>query len=128
MSNPGRTLAAVLAFAAIALATQSASAVPTPGALADKTARSAPTENVRYAGGWGWGAGAGFAAGAIIGGALAAPYYYGGYRPYYPAPVYYYADPLPPGGAVDYCMRRYRSYDPRSGTYVGYDGYRRACP
>lgn len=30
--------------------------------------------------------------------------------------------------AVDYCMRRYRSYDPRSGTYLGYDGYRHPCP
>ena len=30
--------------------------------------------------------------------------------------------------AVEYCMRRYRSYDPRSGTYVGYDGYRHPCP
>ncbi len=29
-------------------------------------------------GGWGWGLG-GFAAGAIVGSALAAPYYYGGY-------------------------------------------------
>jgi hypothetical protein len=28
--------------------------------------------------GWGWGLGGGLAAGAIIGGALAAPYYYGG--------------------------------------------------
>jgi hypothetical protein len=32
-------------------------------------------------GGWGWGLG-GFAAGAIVGSALAAPYYYGGYGPY----------------------------------------------
>jgi hypothetical protein len=30
--------------------------------------------------------------------------------------------------AVEYCMRRYRSYDPRSGTYLGYDGYRHPCP
>jgi len=30
--------------------------------------------------------------------------------------------------AVEYCMRRYRSYDPRSGTYIGYDGYRHPCP
>ena len=25
-------------------------------------------------------------------------------------------------------MRRFRSYDPRSGTYVGYDGQRHPCP
>ena len=30
--------------------------------------------------------------------------------------------------SVEYCMRRYRSYDPRSGTYLGYDGYRHRCP
>jgi hypothetical protein len=30
--------------------------------------------------------------------------------------------------AVAYCSQRYRSYDPRSGTYLGYDGYRHPCP
>jgi BA14K-like protein len=34
--------------------------------------------------------------------------------------------PLPPG--VDWCARRYRSYDPVSGTYMGFDGYRHPCP
>ena len=53
-----------------------------------------------------------------------------------PAPVY--APPPPPAGyvpvqppaedAVAWCMQRYRSYDPRSGTFVGYDGIRRPCP
>jgi hypothetical protein len=79
-------------------------------------------------GGWGY-FGGGFAAGAILGGALAAPYYYP--PPYYAAP--YYADPGyyedgGPDGAVDYCMRRFRSYDLRSGTYLGNDGYRHPCP
>ncbi|MGC1937381.1 MAG: BA14K family protein, partial [Pseudolabrys sp.] len=95
----------------------------------------------------GWGLGGGLAAGAIIGGALAAPYYYGGYYgggPYYAAPYYanpYYASPeygVEPGyyeesyggsgGDVNYCMRRYRSYDPRSGTFMGNDGRRHPCP
>ena len=26
-----------------------------------------------------------------------------------------------------YCARRYRSYDPASGTYLGYDGRRHPC-
>jgi hypothetical protein len=26
-----------------------------------------------------------------------------------------------------YCAQRYRSYDPASGTYMGYDGRRRSC-
>ena len=30
-------------------------------------------------------------------------------------------------GDVDYCMRRFRSYDPRSGTYLGFDGLRHPC-
>ena len=48
-----------------------------------------------WRGGWGWGPGAGFVAGAVIGGALAAPYYgypygyYGyGYYPYAYGPGY----------------------------------------
>jgi len=85
-----------------------------------------------YYGGWrggGWGYyGGGFAAGAILGGLLAAPYYYGG-GPYYyyaPGPGYYYGPPS--GDAVAYCMQRFRSYDPRSGTFLGNDGYRHPCP
>jgi hypothetical protein len=31
------------------------------------------------------------------------------------------------GDRADWCARRYRSYDYRSGTYVGYDGYRHRC-
>ena len=29
---------------------------------------------------------------------------------------------------VDYCIRRFRSYDPYSRTYVGNDGRRHSCP
>jgi len=29
---------------------------------------------------------------------------------------------------VAYCARRFRSYDPASGTYLGYDGLRHPCP
>lgn len=77
-------------------------------------------------GGWGGGGAVlgGLAAGAIIGGALAAqqrPYYYD--RGYAYSPGYTYG-----GDAVAYCMRRFKSYDPASGTYLGYDGYRHPCP
>ncbi len=65
----------------------------------------------------------GLAAGAIIGGAIAG---YPHYAPAYPGPVY--VVPAPHDPAVEYCMRRFRSYDPYSGTYMGYDGIRRPCP
>ena len=31
------------------------------------------------------------------------------------------------GGHVEWCLNRYRSYDPASDTYMGYDGYRHRC-
>jgi hypothetical protein len=78
---------------------------------------------------WGRGVGAGVAAGVIgglIGGALMNA------NPSYAAPAPVYEEPVyvapRGGGAVEYCMRRYRSYDPRTGTYVGYDGIERPCP
>jgi hypothetical protein len=84
-------------------------------------------------------AAAGIAAGAILGGALTSPGWYG-----YPGYTYDYdygsdyalADPgylqvetaYPTGGSVAYCEQTYRSYDPASGTYLGYDGLRHPCP
>jgi len=38
------------------------------------------------------------------------------------------APPPPPPDAVAWCARRYRSYDPASGTFLGLDGYRHPCP
>lgn len=32
------------------------------------------------------------------------------------------------GQGVDYCIQRYRSYDPQSMTYLGNDGRRHRCP
>jgi hypothetical protein len=101
----------------------------------------------RYSGGGGYyrrggnGFVPGAVAGALVGGAIASQSYgyYGG--PAY-APGYYddqgqYDDQGPvavvpdSGGgddAVAYCMQTYRSYDPRSGTYLGNDGLRHPCP
>ena len=145
MSNSVIKIAAAIVFAAsISSFASVASAAPMSGALVIKNAVPASVETVQWRRrGWGWGGvAAGFVAGAIIGGALAAPYY--GYGPYYyPAPYPYYAPPPgpvyygapgpvyggpPAGDAVAYCMQRFRSYDPRSGTYLGYDGLRHPCP
>ncbi|NLS74659.1 BA14K family protein, partial [Bradyrhizobium brasilense] len=79
----------------------------------------------------------GAVAGAVVGGALASGAYYGsgyGYGPgYYDDSYGYYDEPsvaveVPSGGGASYCAQRYRSYDPASGTYLGYDGRRHPCP
>jgi hypothetical protein len=66
----------------------------------------------RYYGNYGWpyyGLGLGFGLG-----------YGGGYD--------YYDDGYYGGGShVQWCLNRYRSYDPRTNTYMGYDGYRHRC-
>ncbi len=63
----------------------------------------------------------GLAAGALIGGAIAAQQ-----APVYAAPAPVYA--APGGDARAYCMQRFQSYDPQTGTYLGYDGLRHPCP
>ena len=89
----------------------------------------------------GWAAGAiGLGVGTIIGGALAAPRYYDdGYygRGYYrggyivnegPAYPRRYYRPVNRGYShVDACYARYRSYDARSDTFIGYDGRAHRC-
>jgi hypothetical protein len=86
----------------------------------------------RQGGGGGGGFVPGLVAGAVIGGALAAPGYAYGPGPGYYDDQYYDdgAVAVVPGGddGVAYCMQTYRSYDPRSGTYLGNDGYRHPCP
>lgn len=104
----------------------------------------------------GYGRGAGFAVGAAAAGvatgaAIAAGSYGYGYDPSYYGDNYaygpdYYGDsyafdtgpavafeqPVPVEGPVvgdaSYCAQRYRSYDPASGTYLGFDGLRHPCP
>ncbi|MCT8991181.1 BA14K family protein [Chelativorans sp. SCAU2101] len=82
---------------------------------------------------------AGLAFGAIVGGILSQPsgrvyidppaprYRYYGPAPAYSGPVTYYrAEPWSPEW-YRACSIRYRSFDPRSGTYLGYDGHRHFC-
>ena len=84
----------------------------------------------------------GLAAGALIGGAYANPYYDNTYynngyynNGYYnpPSVEVPYSVVVPSGydgsgDATAYCAQRFQSYDPASGTYMGYDGIRRPCP
>lgn len=66
---------------------------------------------------WGWDVGASLLATAPT------YYYYGvgfGDTFGYEAPLYDYA--------IAYCIQRFRSYDPITGTYLARDGYRYPCP
>ena len=120
------SIAAVLAAGA---ASHPASATPVADALAIRKAIETDVVEV-WGRGFGWGFGAGFLGGAIVGGALAAPYYYGPYPYYYgaPYPPAYYPAPAYGGNAAGYCAGRYRSYDPATGTFLGHDGVRHPCP
>lgn len=129
------TVAAAALFAvSIAPVANVASATPISNAFAVQNAAATNIQTVQYRrrgsardhrgrrGGSGAGVAAGVLGGLILGGMLAGPRYYG----YAPGPSYgtgYYR-----GDAVAYCMRRFKSYDPYSGTYLGYDGYRHPCP
>jgi hypothetical protein len=127
MSSSVRALAAAALLAAGMFA-GTATAMPLAGGVAIKNAAPAAVETVRWHGFF-----PGFFAGALLSGALLGPNYYYGPGPYYygpgpyvvPAPVY----PAPVAGdPVAYCLSRFKSYDPSSGTYLGYDGYRHPCP
>ena len=129
-----------------------ASATSMVGALAIQDSATANVLDIGWRRRRGLGVGAGIVGGVVIGRALAAPYYYGPYDPdpydyysrrsyypdryYDPGPRYYsapyrrapaYADP-DYADTEAYCIERFRSYDPDSGTYLGYDGYRHPCP
>jgi len=105
--------------------------------------------------GRGFDRGAGFAVGAAAAGvatgaAIAADGYgygpdYYGYGDDYAYDTGYYGDTgygdtyaydngpavgfdQPVAGDASYCAQRYRSFDPASGTYLGFDGLRHPCP
>lgn len=86
---------------------------------------------------WGWGWGPGAVAAGVIGGTVAAatsPLWAPGYYDYYPGYAYgsVYAAPAPPiamqGSDVAYCEAHFRSYNPATGMYLGYDGLHHPCP
>ena len=83
--------------------------------------------------GWGW---PGAVAAGVIGGAVAAatsPLWAPGYYDYYPGYGPGYAYPQGPvvvqgGDNVAACEARFRSYNPQTGTYTGFDGLQHPCP
>lgn len=121
-----RAIAASLGAVLLVASTAVSGAAPLSSATAVKAANADNHfTNVRWRGhhrhhGWhrrhwghrhhGWGpAIGGLAAGALIGSAIA-------------------NSNARANDAVAYCMNRFRSYDPASGTYLGYDGLRHPCP
>ncbi|WEX76490.1 BA14K family protein [Sinorhizobium numidicum] len=104
----------------------------------------------RHHNGDAWAAGAvGLVTGALIGGAIASqprynervyidpePEYYEPRPVYQPRPVYrpvyrpvvvdYDVEPWTPAW-YRYCSQRYRSFDPDTGTFIGYDGRSHFC-
>jgi hypothetical protein len=142
MITSSKLVAAAVMAAAASWPVQPATAAPMSSSLGLRNAVSPLSESVQYRRGWGGGyrggyyrgggfggAGLGLAAGAIIGGAIIGatqPYGYYGYSGYDPG--YAYAAPYAGGSQVGYCQQRFRSYDPSSGTYLGFDGLRHPCP
>ena len=92
-----------------------------------------------YGGGYHRHRGGSFWPGVAIGAGIGSAYGYYGSSYYGSSPDYYddgyydegvvAASPAPAGDdSVAYCMQTYKSYDPNSGTYLGYDGQRHPCP
>ena len=118
-----RRLAVALLVGSMALASSlpATSAPLMNNAGLSKATSSSDVTNVQYrrwhrhgyhrggGGGTAAGLGIGLAAGAIIGGAIA-------------------ASAAQANQNAAYCAQRYRSYDPRSGTYLSTDGNRYPCP
>jgi hypothetical protein len=141
MNKSSRVMLLALMIAATPALVAPVVAAPITSPLMLRSAVAPSVETIQYRRGWhghhggvGIGIGAGIA-GALIGGAIiGATQPYGYYGPGYYGPGYYgypvYAAPAPyVGGDADaYCMQRFRSYDPYSGTYLGFDGLRHPCP
>lgn len=79
-----------------------------------------------------------FAAGGLVAAATSPLWAPNGFYDYYPGYAYGPAPtvvPLAPapfvgqgGGDVAYCEARFRSYNPATGMYLGYDGLHHPCP
>jgi len=77
-------------------------------------------------GNWdGWRGGRWWRRGAIVAGA---PWYWYGNDDWYDGDYGYVGVAVDGGDPIDRCRARYRSFDPATGTFVGYDGVRRRCP
>jgi hypothetical protein len=88
----------------------------------------APGYGYGYSGYYDYDPGYAFGPGYDTGYGYGPDYGYAGYS-YAPAPAVA-AGPMVAqnGGDATYCQQRFRSYDPSTGTYLGFDGKRHPCP
>ncbi len=115
-------VAAVLAFSAIAPTSAGAVTISKPVSVGSQT--NGATEVAwrgrgfgRHYGGYGYRRHRGIGPGAVIGGIVAGALIAGAIR-----------ESRASGSDIDRCEAAYQSFDPRSGTYLGYDGARHVCP
>ncbi len=134
MKNSSRTMLLALMVATTPWLVAPVIAAPITSPLMLRNSVGPSVETVQYRRGYGYDGGAAVGlgiAGALIGGAIIGatqPYGYYGYPTGYYGPAYGAPAPYIGGDAVAYCVQRFRSYDPYSGTYLGYDGLRHPCP
>jgi hypothetical protein len=144
MSASAKILAAALMTAALPWLVAPSVAGPLSSPLGLQSAVAPSAETVQYRRGWRGGyyrrggfvgaglglAGAGLGlAGAIVGGAIiGVTHPFGYYRDDGYNPGYAYAPGYAGSNVATYCEQRFRSYDPGSGTYLGFDGLRHPCP
>ncbi len=135
MSYLRKTLLSAGCLASLLLAPSAGSAATLPNFAPVQASNTPLVEQVRFGdrihtGRFNRGGGVGLGA-AILGGAILSGVFNNGYGDYYDDYGYnnygYYDGPSY-RSSVGYCARRFRSYDPGSGTYVGYDGFRHPCP
>ena len=110
------TITAAAIVAACALAAGATNAMPLSAgarAVAKMDTSNVTDVQFRRRRGWGPGVGVGIGAAVIIGGAIAAAEAEAAARRQ---------------DAVSYCMSRFRSYNPETGTYVARNGQVRTCP
>jgi hypothetical protein len=81
-----------------------------------------------HGGRW-WGPGIGFGTGFALGSAYGSYPYYNDYYDddYAYSPGYVESDGVS-AADIAYCKQRFKSYNVRTGTYLGYDGQRHPCP
>lgn len=125
----GKTTFKALVAAALVGATALVFAVPAEAGRGWYGGRHVYHHHRHHGGGNAWGAGLlGFGVGALVGSALTPREVYVAPppAPVYAAPVAYGPEPWTPDW-YSYCYSRYQTFNPNTGTFIGYDGLQHFC-